>query len=70
MGDNYINANFINSDLGEKKLFIATQGPLTSSFYHFWKMIWQNDVGLIVMLCNLREGERAQCDQYWPEKIG
>ena len=25
---------------------------------------------LIVMVCNLKENERVQCDQYWPKKNG
>ncbi|EGR29739.1 protein-tyrosine phosphatase protein, putative [Ichthyophthirius multifiliis] len=68
----YINASYINSDIQNncEKKFIATQGPLITSLSHFWKMIWYHDIECIIMLCNLKENEKAQCDQYWPNESG
>ncbi|KAL4437915.1 hypothetical protein ABPG74_001086 [Tetrahymena malaccensis] len=68
----YINASFINSvhkGNGERK-FIATQGPLPETFNQFWKMVWSENVQCIMMLCNLRENDKVQCDQYWPSGVG
>lgn len=31
-------------------------------------MIFDENVELIVMLCNLKENNKAQCDHYWPHK--
>ena len=61
--NNYINASYI--DLPSKKFFIATQGPLPHTIDHFWEMIWENDVKYIVMLCELKEGGREKCAEYW-----
>ncbi|CAK58016.1 unnamed protein product (macronuclear) [Paramecium tetraurelia] len=68
--DTYINANFINLINGKEKMIIATQGPLTQTFSHFWRMVIQEDMTMIMMLCNLRENQRAQCEQYWPKNVG
>eukprot|EP00825_Cyclidium_porcatum_P030199 TRINITY_DN32056_c0_g1_i2.p1 TRINITY_DN32056_c0_g1~~TRINITY_DN32056_c0_g1_i2.p1 ORF type:complete len:289 (-),score=52.26 TRINITY_DN32056_c0_g1_i2:74-940(-) len=63
----YINANWINTPFKQSKKYIATQGPLQSSFNNFWKMIWQESVDTIIMLCKLKENNQVQCDQYWPK---
>ncbi|CAD8117298.1 unnamed protein product [Paramecium sonneborni] len=68
--DTYINANFINLINGKEKMIIATQGPLNQTFWHFWKMTIQENISMIMMLCNLRENQRAQCEQYWPKNVG
>ncbi|EGR34841.1 protein-tyrosine phosphatase protein, putative [Ichthyophthirius multifiliis] len=67
----YINASFIGSifEDDDKNKFIATQGPLPNTQIHFWKMIWQNDVECIVMVCNLKENDKVQCEQYWPIEV-
>ena len=59
----YINASFIN--LPSNKFFIATQGPLLHTIDHFWEMVWEYDVNYIVMLCELKEGGREKCAEYW-----
>ena len=64
---NYINANFI-STVVEGYSFIATQGPLTTTVANFWKMIWQYDVSIIMMFCNLEEKNKIKCYKYWPSK--
>jgi protein tyrosine phosphatase len=33
-------------------------------------MVQQEQVRLIVMLCNLKENNKVQCEQYWPKAPG
>jgi protein tyrosine phosphatase len=68
--ETYINANYITSSKkSESKVFIATQGPLETTRGHFWRMIWENKVSLIIMLCKCREGNKNQSDQYWNQEL-
>ncbi|KAF6031430.1 hypothetical protein EB796_010255 [Bugula neritina] len=64
----YINANFIPGK-ASTQTYIATQGPLPGTIDHFWRMIWEQNVTMIVMLTQLIERGRKQCEQYWPETV-
>nr|XP_025873748.1 tyrosine-protein phosphatase non-receptor type 7 isoform X1 [Vulpes vulpes] len=61
----YINANYIRGYDGQEKVYIATQGPMPNTVSDFWEMVWQEEVSLIVMLTQLREG-KEKCVHYWP----
>uniref|UniRef100_A0A6B2LAX8 Protein-tyrosine-phosphatase n=1 Tax=Arcella intermedia TaxID=1963864 RepID=A0A6B2LAX8_9EUKA len=63
----YINANWIYGYDGSPKKYIATQGPNTDTFNDFWKMIWENQVHVVVMLTREVEGGDLKCDKYWTD---
>ncbi|CAD2213133.1 protein-tyrosine phosphatase [Angomonas deanei] len=64
----YINANYIDAreTLEVPFVYIATQAPLENTVLDFWRMIYENDVAFIVMLCNTQENGKSKSKMYWP----
>ena len=66
--DWYINASYINGPfINDEKCFIAAQAPLKNSIPKFYKMIFNNNIKLIIMLCSFEEEGRKKCEYYLPK---
>ncbi|XP_033109575.1 receptor-type tyrosine-protein phosphatase alpha-like isoform X2 [Anneissia japonica] len=63
----YINASYIDGYTAPHE-FIACQGPTVASVNDMWRMIWQKNSTIIVVVTNVVEGTKRKCEQYWPDQ--
>jgi len=47
--------------------YIATQAPTEASVHDFWRMIWEQNANLIIMLTKETERDATKANRYWPE---
>ena len=55
MLDNYSNIFFICTEM-----LYYFKGPKPNTIFDFWKMVWQENVYVIVMVTNLKEGRKVR----------
>ncbi|CAH2087693.1 unnamed protein product [Euphydryas editha] len=62
----YINANYIMGPGNIRNYYIACQAPLANTVTDFWRMIWEQNSRLIVMLTEYMENGVEKCYEYLP----
>ena len=50
----------------QQKAYIATQGPLAETTEDFWRMLWEHNSTIVVMLTKLREMGRVRTRLFSP----
>ncbi|XP_066964952.1 tyrosine-protein phosphatase 10D-like isoform X2 [Macrobrachium rosenbergii] len=65
----YYNASYIHG-YEKPKEFIACQGPREHEKDVFWRMIWEKNVHVIVMVTKCVESRTEKCSKYWPDASG
>jgi protein tyrosine phosphatase len=69
-GSDYINASHVTNEEKDKakdEPLILTQAPLPNTFKDFWRMLWEKDVDVVLMLTKLEEKGMVKADEYWPD---
>ncbi|XP_044761049.1 mucin-17 [Coccinella septempunctata] len=62
----YINANFVAGPKNTRKYYIACQAPMSNTVDDFWRMIWEQQCKVILMLTHLFENGIEKCFDYLP----
>uniref|UniRef100_A0A158QEZ1 Protein-tyrosine-phosphatase n=3 Tax=Hymenolepis diminuta TaxID=6216 RepID=A0A158QEZ1_HYMDI len=66
-GSDYINASFVDS-YRARRAYIATQGPMAETLEDFWRMCWEHNSAIIVMISQPTEQGKEHSYPYWPLK--
>ncbi|KAL1244227.1 Receptor-type tyrosine-protein phosphatase kappa [Trichinella spiralis] len=62
----YINASYVDSFF-QPKAFIITQAMKTKpACVDFWRMVWETNAEIVVMLTKVFDFMKVMCLQYWP----
>ncbi|XP_065656265.1 tyrosine-protein phosphatase non-receptor type 11 isoform X3 [Hydra vulgaris] len=61
----YINASYIDGESEHE--YIATQGCLEETIYDFWRMVYQENSRVILMVTREIEKGKSRCAKYWPD---
>ncbi|XP_064213886.1 receptor-type tyrosine-protein phosphatase epsilon-like isoform X2 [Tribolium castaneum] len=66
----YINASYIDG-FNRSRAYIASQGPKFSTLKDFWRMIWQENIELIIMATNFMtdNAKNRLCAEYLPSGL-
>ncbi|KAI9872197.1 MAG: hypothetical protein M1830_001923 [Pleopsidium flavum] len=63
-GCDYINASHVKAAWTNKH-YIATQAPMPATFEDFWRVVWEQNARVIVMLTAESEGGQLKSHPYW-----
>ncbi len=50
--------------------YIAAQGPLASTVDDFWKMVFENNCSVLIMLTRTVENNHIKCADYFNQRPG
>ncbi|XP_068622576.1 uncharacterized protein [Battus philenor] len=62
----YINANYVTGPGNIRNYYILCQAPLANTVVDFWRMIWEQNSRVIVMLTEYMENGVEKCYEYLP----
>ncbi|XP_072757368.1 uncharacterized protein [Anoplolepis gracilipes] len=62
----YINASYVRGPKNATKYYIACQAPIDSTVTDFWRMIWEQQCKVVIMLTDLVENGVEKCTEYIP----
>nr|XP_031836383.1 mucin-17 isoform X2 [Nomia melanderi]XP_031836384.1 mucin-17 isoform X2 [Nomia melanderi]XP_031836385.1 mucin-17 isoform X2 [Nomia melanderi]XP_031836386.1 mucin-17 isoform X2 [Nomia melanderi] len=62
----YINASYVRGPKNAMRYYIACQAPMELTVTDFWRMIWEQQCKVIIMLTDLVENGVEKCTEYIP----
>ncbi|CAL7950322.1 unnamed protein product [Xylocopa violacea] len=62
----YINASYVRGPKNATRYYIACQAPMETTVTDFWRMIWEQQCKVIIMLTDLVENGVEKCTEYVP----
>ncbi|XP_076758884.1 uncharacterized protein LOC143428096 isoform X2 [Xylocopa sonorina] len=62
----YINASYVRGPKNATRYYIACQAPMETTVTDFWRMIWEQQCKVIIMLTDLVENGVEKCTEYIP----
>ncbi|XP_044258859.1 filamentous growth regulator 23 [Tribolium madens] len=62
----YINANYVTGPKNTKGYYIACQAPMQNTVDDFWRMIWEQQCKVVLMVTHLFENGVEKCVDYLP----
>ncbi|XP_076678842.1 uncharacterized protein LOC143374540 isoform X2 [Andrena cerasifolii] len=62
----YINASYVRGPKNAMRYYIACQAPMEATVTDFWRMIWEQQCKVIIMLTDLVENGVEKCIEYIP----
>lgn len=60
----YVNASYMKAEYSNRH-YIATQAPVPDTFDDFWRVIWEQDIRLVVSLTAEVERGQVKCHPFW-----
>ncbi|KAK5649406.1 hypothetical protein RI129_000435 [Pyrocoelia pectoralis] len=66
VNSDYINANYVTGPKSTKSYYIACQAPMQNTVEDFWRMVWEQQSKVILMLTHLFENGGEKCVDYLP----
>ncbi|KAJ5632232.1 hypothetical protein N7490_008571 [Penicillium lividum] len=65
LGDcDYVNANHLQAEFSNRR-YIATQAPVPDTYNDFWRVVWEQDVRVLVSLTAEMERGQVKCHPFW-----
>ncbi|KRT85948.1 tyrosine phosphatase, partial [Oryctes borbonicus] len=62
----YINANYVTGPQAARHYYIACQAPLQNTIEDYWRMIWEQQSKVVLMITHLYENGVEKCIDYLP----
>ena len=64
-GHDYINASLVKTHA--HTFYVVTQCPMNTTMGEFWRMVWEQEVAVIVALLAMDEPDKPEYKAYWPK---